>query len=225
MPPVQAPGADADSTWSARVTNPSTEELEPQISADLVTRIGRGERAAEEEMVERYERGVLYLLKRRTGDLELALNLRQDTFLIAIEKLRAEPINEPERLSGYLRGVAVNLALAHQRKTARRATTADTDVVEAAAANERGTPFEEVSVNQVRLAVQALLEELRTPRDREILKRLYIFDEDREAICRDLGIDAVHFNRVLFRAKARFRELLLRADQKSRLRLVVGRSG
>lgn len=194
-------------------------QLDSRISADLVARIGRGERAAEAEMIRRYERGLLYLLKRRTGDTELALDLRQDTFRIAIEKLRASPLNEPERLTAYLRGVALNLAIAHQRKSARRATTADSDAVEAAADHRKG-PFDDVSGEQLQHAVHQLLDELRTPRDREILTRLYIQDEDKESICLSLGVDSTHFNRVLFRAKQRFRDLLLRAEQKDRLRLV-----
>ena len=44
-------------------------------------------------------------------------------------------------------------------------------------------------------------------RDREILFRFYLAEDDKERICRDLGLTAVHFNRVLFRARERFREL------------------
>jgi len=199
-------------------------QLEHQISAALVARIGRGDRAAEEEMVAHYGRGLLYLLKRRTGDAELALDLRQDTFVVAIEKLRTAPLNEPERLAGYLRGVALNLVLAHQRKTARRATSVDSDAVESTVDHGKG-PYDNVSGDQLGQAVRLLLQELRTPRDREILTRLYIDEEDKESICRGLGVDALHFNRVLFRAKERFRELLLRAERKKRLQLVGRDSG
>jgi len=214
-------GSIARGEWEhRRVAEGSDFELEPAIAADLVARIGRGARDAEEAMVRRYGPGLLYLLKRRTRDADLALDLRQDTFRVAIEKLRAGPLDEPERLAAYLRGVALNLWIAHQRKHARRATTADSDAVEAAAdAGERG-PFENVSRAQVRDAVGVLLDELGTPRDREILKRVYLRDEDKEDVCAALGVDATHFNRVLFRAKQRFRELLVRADRRKKLRLV-----
>jgi RNA polymerase sigma-70 factor, ECF subfamily len=45
-------------------------------------------------------------------------------------------------------------------------------------------------------------------RDREILVRFYLDDEERETICRELGLSEEHFNRVIFRARNRFRELL-----------------
>jgi RNA polymerase sigma-70 factor (ECF subfamily) len=201
------------------VAEGSESDLEPQIAADLVARIGRGGRDAEEALVRRYGAGLLYMLKRRTRDQELALDLRQDTFRIAIEKLRGTGLDEPERLAAYLRGVALNLWIAHQRKNARRATTADSDAVEAKA-DESAGPFDNVSREQVRQAVGVLLSELGTPRDREILTRLYIQDEDKEDICAALGVDATHFNRVLFRAKQRFRELLVKAERRSKLRLV-----
>jgi RNA polymerase sigma-70 factor (ECF subfamily) len=202
------------------VAEGSETEQEPQIAADLVARIGRGARDAEEAMVRRYGAGLLYLLKRRTRDPELALDLRQDTFRIAIEKLRSSRLDEPERLAAYLRAVALNLWVAHQRKNARRATTPDSDAIEAAADDSGAGPFADVSREQVRDAIGTLLAELGTPRDREILTRLYIKDEDKEGICAALGIDATHFNRVLFRAKERFRELLVRADRRNKLRLV-----
>jgi RNA polymerase sigma-70 factor (ECF subfamily) len=194
-------------------------EQEARIAADLVARIGQGARDAEDAMVRRYGAGLLYLLKWRTRDAELAHDLRQDTFCVALEKLRAAPIEEPERLAAYLRGVAINLWIAHQRKSARRATTADSEAVEAAA-DEGGGPFDHVSREQISRAVAVLLEELGAPRDREILTRFYLKDEDKASVCAALGVDSAHFNRVLFRAKQRFRELLVRAERRGRLRLV-----
>jgi RNA polymerase sigma-70 factor, ECF subfamily len=192
---------------------------EPEISARLVAGIRAGERSAEHEMIERYGRGLLYLLRRRCGDPELALDLRQDTFRIALEKLRIESITDVEKLAAFLRGVALNLLTAHRRKLARRATTADSDSVEATADERRG-PYDHASSSQAQEAVRALLAELRTPRDREILTRLYLEEEDKDVICADLGIDAAHFSRVLFRAKQRFKELLAKAERRDRLRLV-----
>jgi RNA polymerase sigma-70 factor (ECF subfamily) len=201
------------------VAEGSEAEQEAQIAADLVARIRGGARDAEDALIRRYGPGLLYLLKRRTRDPELALDLRQDTFRIALEKLRSSALEEPERLAAYLRGVALNLWLGQRRKDTRRATTADSEAVELVA-DEGAGPFENVSREQVRRAVGVLLSELGTARDREILTRLYLDDEDKEAICAALGVDSTHFNRVLFRAKQRFRELLVRAEQRSKLRLV-----
>jgi len=196
-----------------------TAELEPQVSAELVTRIGAGDHSAEEEMVLRYSRGLLYLLRRRTRDEALARDIRQDAFCIALKNLRRAPLNNPESLAAYLRGTAIKLLSADYRKTVRHHTDADSELI-ARTADEGAGPFENVSQKQVARAVRALLEELRVPRDREILVRLYLRDEDRDTICKALGIDAEHFTKVLFRAKGRFRTLLEREEQKGKLRLV-----
>ena len=193
--------------------------LEAQVSADFVKRIGLGDRRAEEELVRRYQRGLIYLLQRRTRDPQLALDLAQDTFRIAIEKLRQSPIEQVERVGAYLRGTALNLATADVRKHARRGTTADSEAVDAAADDAAG-PFDHVSGEQVKRLVRKLLDELPMQRDREILIKTYLEDQDKSAICEALGVDSAHYNRVLFRAKERFRELLTTAAPKRGLKLV-----
>jgi len=45
-------------------------------------------------------------------------------------------------------------------------------------------------------------------RDRDLLMRFYLHDEDKALICRELNLSEEHFNRVIFRARNRFRELL-----------------
>jgi RNA polymerase sigma-70 factor (ECF subfamily) len=192
---------------------------EREIAALLVRQIGQGVRAAEEALVKRYGAGLLYLLKRRTRDPHLALDIRQDTLRVVIEKLRGGPIAQPEQLAAYLRGVALNLCTAQRRKDFRRATTTDSEAIEAAA-DERAGPADHLSGEQVKRAVRQLLDELPTPRDRDILTRVYLLEQDKDAVCAALDIDSVHFNRVLFRAKQRFRELILRAEQQGKLRLV-----
>ena len=193
--------------------------LEAQISADFVKRIGLGDRRAEEELVRRYQRGLIYLLQRRTRDPQLALDLAQETFRIAIEKLRQSPIEQVDRVGAYLRGTALNLVIGEVRKHARRRTSADSDTVDAAADDAAG-PFDHVSGEQVKRLVRKLLDELPVPRDREILVKTYLEDQDKSAICEALGVDSAHYNRVLFRAKERFRELLTTAASKRGLKLV-----
>jgi DNA-directed RNA polymerase specialized sigma24 family protein len=60
-----------------------------------------------------------------------------------------------------------------------------------------------VALNHLRM-----LDEMPAERDREILVRFYLNDEDKEQICRDLRLSEEHFNRVIFRARNRFRELV-----------------
>ena len=193
---------------------------EAQVSADLTKRIEQGDKSAEDELWRRYSRGLLFLLKRRTGDPDLAEDIRQETFRVALEKLRAGELEESTKLAAYLRGIGVNLVTGEWRKKQRRNTRPDSDVIERTA-DQRAGPLDGVEREEVQGLVRQLLEELPVDRDRQILVRFYLKEDDKETICRQLGIDdPVHFNRVLFRAKKRFRELVLRKSAKHRLRLV-----
>lgn len=63
-------------------------------------------------------------------------------------------------------------------------------------------------------AIRQVLRQLNSERDREVLYRFYIAEEHKEQICADLGLTNLHFNRVLYRARERFRELCERITKK-----------
>jgi RNA polymerase sigma-70 factor (ECF subfamily) len=158
-------------------------------------------------MVERYSRGLGYLLTRQIGDDERARDLLQETFCIAIEKLRKTELEQPERLAGYLRGIAVRVALNAGRRRKREPAGLDNSAIAAIPDNEP-RQFRRVASEETQSAVHKILQSMPVERDRELLIRFYVYDQDKQEICRELGLSSLHFNRVLFRAKNRFRELL-----------------
>ncbi len=194
--------------------DPSLEE-EARAAARIVQGI-RGsadERSVyESEMVERYSRGLRYLLARRIGDDERARDLLQDTFLIALEKLREIKLDNPERLAGYLRGIAIRVALNAGRRRKREPYRMKNDVVAAIPDNEP-RQFQHILTEQTKSAVRELLDAMPVKRDRELLLRFYVYDQDKQEICGALGLDSLHFNRVLFRAKGRFRKILEKSGE------------
>jgi len=56
--------------------------------------------------------------------------------------------------------------------------------------------------------VRQVLAELGNERDRQILLRFYLAEEDKERIAGDLALTGLQFNRVLHRARQRYKELL-----------------
>jgi RNA polymerase sigma-70 factor (ECF subfamily) len=180
---------------------------EAEIATGLVRRIAAGDAAAEGELVRRYSRGLLYLLRRLAP--ELADDLHQETFRIVLERLRRKELDEPAGLAGFLRGTARNLALAERRKTARRRTDSDGEEV-AQAAHPAPSQLSAVLLDEEAETVRRLIRELPTDRDRQLLLRYYVSEEAKERLCTDLGLDSLHFNCVLFRARQRFKEILQR---------------
>ena len=86
--------------------------------ADLVRRIRGGDPAAEAELVSRFGEGLAFLLRRWTRDSATAEDLYQETFRLALEKIRSGEVREPDRLAGFLRSLAKNLSIHHYRRSA-----------------------------------------------------------------------------------------------------------
>lgn len=179
---------------------------EEEIARMLVTRIQAGERAAEAELVERYGHGVDYHLSRLTRDKTSREDLVQDTLKLVIEKIRAGEIRNPELLPRFIRNTARNLYIADYRKKKRRGEPDSLDAV-AEPANPGEDPQLAVQRRQEAALVRAVIENLGTERDRHLLYRFYIVQDDKLAICADLEVDPVIFNRILHRARDRFKEL------------------
>ena len=182
---------------------------EAEIAADLVRQIAAGDAAAEETLVQRYSDGLLYLLQRLGASPELADDLHQETFRIVLERLRQRGLDDPAGLAGFLHGTARNLMLAERRKTFRRRTDADPQGLEHAVHPAPGQ-LSTVLLDEEAAIVRRLIAELPTDRDRQLLLRFYVAEEEKESICAALGLDSLHFNRVLFRARHRFKEHLER---------------
>jgi RNA polymerase sigma-70 factor (ECF subfamily) len=174
---------------------------------DLVHRIVSGEPAAEAELVQRFSRALSFLLRRLTRDEAAAEDLYQETFRLVIEKVRNGELREPERLPGFVSSMARNLFLGSARRGSRRQQWhGDSEATETAPDPAPGQ-LASLLAKERAAAVRGVLAELRNDRDREILSRHYISGEDKEDICRGLELSDLHFNRVLFRARQRFREL------------------
>lgn len=189
---------------------PLLERTETEVAVDLVRRIHRGkggDSVAETELFRRYSRGLLYMLRRLAGDPALADDLHQETFRVVIERLRERGLEEPERLAGFLHRTAKNLFIGGYRKVIRRKTEGEVEGLEAVA-DPGADPHQQAVREEESALVRRLIGELDTDRDRQILYRFYIAEEDKERICADLDLSSLHFNRVLFRARQRFKDLL-----------------
>jgi RNA polymerase sigma-70 factor, ECF subfamily len=103
-----------------------TELLSPDEQSDLVDRIRRGDKTAEERFVCQYQRAVLVLLRARTGDAESSRDLAQEALLAALVAVRQGRVREPEKLGAFVCSTARNLALKYQRSKKRRPISMDT---------------------------------------------------------------------------------------------------
>ncbi|MCB1623340.1 MAG: sigma-70 family RNA polymerase sigma factor [Pseudomonadales bacterium] len=169
-----------------------------------------GNRDAEAAVVAALRPGLVTLLRygrfNRYIDVE---DLVQDTLRVVIEALRARTINEPDKIVAYAAQTARMLQLNWLRKSFRQKTVVDSDLV-AERALEEGIETSEPDDEHLARAIVRLLQELPHERDRLILMRHYIDNVDKPTLCLELGLTHLHFDRVLFRARNRFKHLVER---------------
>ena len=178
-----------------------------ETPALIAAAISKGDKKAEEVLFKKYYQPTLYILERKTGNTELAQDLCQEAFCIMIERLRSRPLDDPDKLAGFLHTIAINLHIAEVRKSGRRKTftnQAILDVAKDASQNQYLALLKERKAKAVRL----LIESMDNSRDRKLLYGFYILEKEKAEICDELDLSLRHFDKVLFRAKQRFRELL-----------------
>jgi RNA polymerase sigma-70 factor (ECF subfamily) len=173
---------------------------------ELVEGICAGERSMEDALVRQYSRGVQFVISQSLADRSAVEDLYQECFRMVLEKVRAGQVHEPDRLSGFICSLARNNVIEYFRKASRRES-------HHAAADEHRVASHEPSQLDCLLReekgslARRVLDALPSDRDRNVLYRFYIAEDDREEICADLGIEATHLNQILCRARQRFKNL------------------
>jgi RNA polymerase sigma-70 factor (ECF subfamily) len=177
------------------------------INADLAGRIHNGDSEAEATLCARFGPGVRQILARRLHNFAQAEELAQEVLIVVLKRLRTTPLQDPSRLAAFVAQTARNVAMADQRKERRRRTDTGTEELDEVPDQAHDQAIT-VEVASSAAAVHAMLKELKSSRDRALLVRYYLQDEDKTSICRDLGLSESTFNVVLFRARERLLELL-----------------
>jgi RNA polymerase sigma-70 factor (ECF subfamily) len=174
--------------------------------ADLVRRIVHGEKGSEEELIRRYSQGISVIVNRSAGNYSIAEDLYQETFQLALEKIRNGEVREPERLSGFICGLARNLVIDHFRRDSRQ-SPCQSRKASGQLPHRAPNQLDRLLEEEKAAVVRQVLSELTSERDRQVLHRFYIAEDDKDEICADLALTSLHFNRVLYRARERYKEL------------------
>jgi RNA polymerase sigma-70 factor (ECF subfamily) len=180
----------------------------PEMSfADLSHRIRAADKNAEDQLSRRIAPGITQIIIGMTGNFALAQELCQETLIIIISRLRTQPLDDPDKLPAFVAQIARNLVVAEHRKDRRRKTDVDSEAIGEVADPSQGQEHD-AQRESAAVAIRKVLAEMKSIRDRSLLVRYYLRDEDKKDICRELGLSEPSFNVILFRARSRFLELL-----------------
>jgi RNA polymerase sigma factor (sigma-70 family) len=196
---LQKPPGACSVVVEQSMPNPDAHVVEP------AARSPRMDRAAVEGLIAKHYTGLRLLLQRRTGDAEIAADILNQAACTAWEKWQSGQVRRPEEIGGYIFQVAMNLLRNRRRKVVERADRhVDSEVLGQLPADAPDGWLEK----KIAARVKRVLQELPSRRDREILVRFYLKEEEKDAICRDLALEADQFDKVLHRARGRLKELL-----------------
>ena len=174
----------------------------------FVGRVGRyGHARVNRESVERLlvtgYPGLLSLLRRKARDPQLAADLLNEAIVVALNNFDSGRVGDPSNIGGYVFQVAMNLLRNHRRSYAgsasRRAEASEENLAGFAVAGEVEDDWAQ--------RVRKLIDSLPTPRDRAIIKRFYLDEEDKSSICSELKVTSLQFDQIIFRARKRLLQI------------------
>ena len=147
-------------------------------------------------------------LRSRVRSREIVEDLKQESFARVLKLLRSEGgIRNAERLGPLVNSVC-NHVLSEQYRTAKRAEPLEEETA-VRIPDRRQDALSGLIADDVRTSVREVMGEL-SARDREILRRLFFDEEDKDDVCREMGVNRQYLRVLLHRAKNSFRELYLK---------------
>jgi RNA polymerase sigma-70 factor (ECF subfamily) len=172
--------------------------------AIVVRRAQRGNREAFGSLVEQFRPTVYAIALRRLGNPSDALELTQDVFLHILRRIKQ--LREPERFAGWLRQVAVRMAI--NRATRRTAPPCVETAVLEGAYQRPEEPLEQLIERERAARVWEALGRLKSL-DREALDAFYIRGQSLLEIAATLDVPLGTVKRRLHTARKRLKAELV----------------
>ena len=130
-------------------------------------------------------------------------DVRQETFARVFAVLRKEGgLKNPERLGAFVNSVCNNVLFETYRSSGRVESLDLEDRPEPRATGPDALAI--VSARQMSAKVREILLDM-APRDRFLLKAVFLEQRDREEVCREFGVDREYLRVLLHRAKQEFK--------------------
>lgn len=173
------------------------------FDAEYVTKLCAGDRTTQDHFV-RYFTELLHLkLRSRLKSPQAVEDVRQETFARVFNSLRKEgALRQPDRLGAFVNTVCNNVLLEHYRASSRSDSLDDEGAPEPPATGM--SALDAVAADQLKRKVREVLVDL-PPRDRDLLKAVFLDERERDDVCREFGVDREYLRVLLFRAKQEFK--------------------
>ncbi len=175
------------------------------FNQDYLRKLAEGDREVERHFISFFGAVLRVKLRNKLRSPQQIEDVRQETFLRVFTSLRKENgIHEPQRLGAFVNAVCNNVMMESFRASIRyRQMPEDMpEIVDESADSSRN-----LVTGERRKMVESILAEL-PEKDRELLRRIFLEEEDKERIAAAMGVKPEYLRLLVHRAKGRFRAAL-----------------
>jgi RNA polymerase sigma-70 factor (ECF subfamily) len=172
------------------------------IDASYISNLCAGDLPTQEHFFGYFSELLQLKLRSRLQSPHAIEDVRQETFVRVFSVLRKGGLRQPERLGAFVNTVCSRVLSEHYRSNSGGKSL-----------NVEGRPelpdksasaLEIVVALQVKDKVREILLDL-TPRDRSLLKAVFLDERDRDEVCREFGVERDYLRVLLHRAKQEFK--------------------
>ena len=179
-----------------------------EFNESYLERLCSGDFRTESHFVAYFSELIQLKLRSRVKSPQTMEDLRQETFARVFATLRSQgKLRQPERLGAFVNSVCNNVLLEHYRSASR-----ENPIEEEEGANLPDPSLDVVAIlshKEMEQKVRQVLDGL-SERDRRLLREVFLEERDKDAVCRDFGVDRDYLRVLLHRAKQAFKTAYLK---------------
>jgi RNA polymerase sigma-70 factor, ECF subfamily len=181
----------------------------PEASVDFfafdktyVERLRNGDAATEHHFFVYFEKLLHIKLRSRVISSDKVDDLKQETFIRVIAAVRKEgAVRQPERFGAFVNSICNNVLMEYYRTLGKNQQMDETHAeIPDKVLDLEGMMVSKQSSEHVRKILSGL-----PARDRDLLRAVFLEDKDKDAVCRDIGVDRGYLRVLLHRAKDKFK--------------------
>jgi len=164
-----------------------------------------GDPDVENHLISQFSTAVRAKLRARLRSPELVEDAYQETFLRVLGYFQSgKTLNKAASLPGFVHSICHNVALELLRQYTKQDQIPEHHP---GVVDERPDAQDQLVTEERKTMVRQILDEL-SENDSRVLKRIFLDEEDRDTVCRELDVDRNYLRLVVFRARRRFRDVL-----------------
>ena len=169
---------------------------------DYVRRLREGDRWTEEHFRSYFSELLFIKLRHRVRTIDEIDDLLQEVLLRVFRTIREDGLRDGRSLGAFVNAVCENL-LRERYRPRQRVDQLDETHTEIAASDPDA--LKTLMRKEKAERVRRLLDDLEPRRDAEILREVFLEEQDKDEICRRHGVDRAYLRVLVHRARKRFR--------------------